>query len=583
MRVLFLHPEDVPWQGEWAQARWDLVIDLGFAGAAIYEDWSRRIGCRVVSLHHYAGSGEGYRWIARVLKGGRGHLLDRLGIDWWDVFAVLTFHELHAAYMLGALRHDLGLTTAEFAATRPHATTTLLTALTDTPVHCFQQPQSGSLHTITRLAWAVRNLRAEQIAEIIFDKWDPGYGIRRHFAKRRRRSGSEPVVLLPSAYSNVTRMALAYAEQLPHRKFLLVTTRRSGETNDLPSNVDWVSLAAYARPAAATQPEVDELMSAWPSFVSEVLEGTKELRQTRRAGIWSGLPRHIQTGLRVRDAWKSVMEQEPVCAVLCADDLNPFTRLPMLLARRMGQAAIYCSHGALDGGMLFKLPCADVHLVRGEMEKDYLLRARPLPVEQVEIGAPPLNTSAVRTNRDAGAIVYFSQPYEVLGGRGSEIYRELLPRLRDVARNTGRKLIIKLHPFESEKDRRRLVQSLLTKDQRTGVEVLRDVPIEEVIAGAWCGVGVDSSVAMECTLQGVPYFLCRWLDATGLGYADQFARFGAGVALRSAGEIESIPERVSQFRQDPNVTAGLWQTMDSERLDQVLFGAGKAYLSQCAS
>ena len=30
MRVLVLHPEDVPWRGEWSATRWDLIVDLGF-------------------------------------------------------------------------------------------------------------------------------------------------------------------------------------------------------------------------------------------------------------------------------------------------------------------------------------------------------------------------------------------------------------------------------------------------------------------------------------------------------------------------------------------------------------------------
>ena len=64
--------------------------------------------------------------------------------------------------------------------------------------------------------------------------------------KHRRAQLKEPVMLLPSAYSNVTRTVLAYAAQLRDRRFLLATTRRSGETNDLPANVASVPLSAYA-------------------------------------------------------------------------------------------------------------------------------------------------------------------------------------------------------------------------------------------------------------------------------------------------------------------------------------------------
>src|SRR5207244_1279641 len=85
---------------------------------------------------------------------------------------------------------------------------------------------------------------------------------------------------------------------------------------------------------------------------------------------------------------------------------------------------------------------------------------------RIEIAAPadaPPASAGKNTNAASGAVVLFSQPYEVLGGRTAEIYRELLPPLSSIARRTGHKLIVKLHPFESEKARRKVIDSILRR------------------------------------------------------------------------------------------------------------------------
>lgn len=576
MRVLLLHPEDLPWKGEWANTHWDLIVDLGFAGAAVYAQWSRRCRTRIVSIHQFAGEGESYRWINQILQPGRGRLLDRMGLDWWEIGAVWNYHELQALYLLRALRSELGPAVIEWSATRPHPCSDLLAQSPRQKVHCFRPLRNGLAHSLFRMVSAARKLRAGQIAEIAFDKWDLTYAIRRHFAMRA--NCKEPVLLLPSAYSNVTNTMLAYATQLPDRNFLLAITRPSGRAWTLPHNVKSTTLAAYSVFDAETQSEIQDLRQHWEAFHRSVLDETEELRATREAGVWKDFPMRLHNGLCLRDAWKALMAHEPVTGVLCGDDLNYATRLPLLLAKWRGLHAVYCNHGALDGGMLFKQPSADTFLVKGEMERDFLARARPEVADRIEIAAPadaqPPCTGKT-ANSGPGALVFFSQPYEVLGGRAAAIYGELLPALCSIARQTGRKLVIKLHPFESEKSRRQLVNSTLPAATRDLVEIVSRIPAGELMGSAWCGIGVDSSVAVECVLKGVPYFLCGWLDCGGFGYVSQFARFGAGNLLRSPAELEHIPAVVSNYRPDPAIQQRLCQPASSERLDEIMFGAAQ--------
>ncbi len=582
MKVLLLHPEDLPWSGAWSRERWDLVVDLGFASPFVYEEWTRKLGARVVSVYQYDGPMEGYRWVSQVLEHGRGRLLDRIGLDWWELLAVWSYQELHALYLLdNVARREISSGRAEVATTRPHLFSRILGEVLACPVRSFRV-KSGPAQRVSRMLRSARKLRPAQIAEIAFDKWDAAYRIRRHFKKGSQARLSEPAVLLPSTYSNVTRAELAYAGQLPHRRFLLAATRRSALLEACPENVATTSLAAYALPSSLTHAESAELCSAWETFRRTTLLEVKEFRIADGAGLWDYFPANLENGLRLREAWRHLLEREPVTGVLCGDDLNYYTRLPLILAQRNGLRAVYCSHGALDGGFLFKLPQADSFLVKGEMERDYLQRARAIEPEKILVGAPGRNEMYDESERHPEALVFFSQPYEVEGGRAEEIYRELLPRLHSAATRSGRKVVVKLHPFESVRARRALVDSILPAAAARQVEIVAGTRPEEVMARAWCGITVDSSVAVECALRGIPFFLCGWLDFSGMGYLRQFARFGVARVLNGPQEIEQIPEMVGAHRADPAILQRLWHKADCVQLDELMFGARQARLDRCA-
>jgi hypothetical protein len=583
MRLLFLHPEDVPWHGQWAQQRWDLIVDLGFASTYAYEEWGGRLGTRVLSIHRFAGQTEGYRWVNQVLERGRRRLLDRIGLDWWEILTMESYQDLHASFLFDRLRAEIATEQIELAASRPHRLARIAEQALRHPVRYFENSGEGSIRRVTRALRSARNLRGAQIAEIAADKWDPSYKLRRRWLKHDVARLEHPAVLLPSAYSNVTRSTLAYATQLPNRKFLLVTTRRSAVPARPPANVTVSPLAAYVRPTKAMEEEVTELKDAWPAFLRAMMEEHEEFRSSANAGVWDYFPVHLERGIHLREAWKQVLDSEPVTGILCGDDLNYPTRLPLMLARRRGLNAVYCSHGALDGGFLFKMPVADSYLVKGEMESDYLQRVAAIRPETIAMGAPGASSFSTGSYQHRDAVVFFSQPYEVAEGRTDSFYRELLPRLCSVARRSGRRVIVKLHPFESRRARQSLVNSILPRDNLCSVEIVDGMPLEEVMARAWCGLTVDSSVAVECALRKIPFFLCGWLDFMGMGYLQQFARFSVAHILNSPEEIEQIPEMVAAYQFAPATLARLWHAADPTELDEIMFGTREARLAPCAS
>ena len=556
-------------RGPWANAHWDLIVDLGFAGAGVYDEWSRNTGARVITLHQFEDR-EGYRWVKRGLQAGHGRLLDSMGLDWWEILAPCVYQEHQALYTAERLRSELGAGPVELAATRAHPHSHLVELATGLKARILEEsPKRAS--PLKRIVSAARDLRPAQMIEIAFDKWDASYKVRGRLEKGRRANLKDPAILLPSAYSNVTRIQLAYAAQLAERPFLLATTRKSGESDDVPLNVEWVKLAAYAETSEQTTKEISEIAARWRKVAVELAE-VEDLRLTFRARLWDFLVPQFETGLRLRDAWNTLLSTEPVSGVLCGDDLNYHTRLPLILAKNMGRKAIYCYHGSIDGGLLFKKPYADLNLVKGDMERDYMLRMGDVEREHIEVAAPRLRseeTLALAKND----LVVFSQPYEVTGGRAAEIYREILVPLSEVARQLKRRIILKLHPFESEKGRRRLLKSVLSPDQIAMVDISQ-APASEVLRTTLLGIGLDSSVAVDCAQRGIPFFACGWLDFNGFEYMAQFERFGVATVLDAPQDILSIPQRLTGLAQGGSPDR-LWQPAETARLDQILFGAGR--------
>jgi hypothetical protein len=245
----------------------------------------------------------------------------------------------------------------------------------------------------------------------------------------------------------------------------------------------------------------------------------------------------------------------------------------MLLGRRRGLPAISCHHGALDGRYLMKTCHSDVVLAKGSMELDYLVNRCGLDPSVVEIGAP--STPEYLGNSRAGEgdrIVFFSEPYEMGVGRTEEIYRDVIPGLVDLARRTGKRLVVKIHPSENLKDRQRLAARALTRDQSNSIQWLSGRIAPDLLRRTWFGVTVQSSVAVECVVYGVPCFICDWLDLWPYQYIAQYRKFGIALGLQSPSDIGRIPEKLAECRPNRKTAESCWETITPQRLEEILSG-----------
>jgi len=570
MRVLLVHPEDSPELAPWSEASWDLIVDLGWSGTYAYAELSRRLRCEVISLYGLLDHAVHRDRLRELNSVGLGQIVDSEGIDWWEVYSANLDHTLSQLLMIAALADRIPVN-ADVFTTRAHPASRTLSILLKREIKVFS---NNSPHGPTQgLAKKLRTLRPSQILEIAGDKWDTDYQLRRLWT-RRHRASTESLVLFPSAYQNVSRIQIAYARMLPERRFILVVTRRNGRI-DVPANVEVRSLAAYAPTvAASTELERSDLLRRWESLKLARLYSHALLLVGLQEGAFVPFEKLLRDGLRIRDAWNIVFANEPVAAVLSGDENNEFTRLPSILARSRRIRTLACDHGALNLTLALRTPCAEIYLAAGEMARDYMVNWCGLEADRVTVGAPDTNqgSNPPLTQQAKDWIVFFSTPQEIAGGRTQVLYSEILPELCGLAARTKRKVIVKLHPFESRAARGALIENLLGAPDRALIE-LRDGPIKsELLERAWFTITVNSSVAVASTMAQVPCFLCDWFDGGWYDYGKQFAKFSAAYPLDSPEQIREIPERLSRIRITDATRNQLHSPVNAARLDSLLFG-----------
>jgi hypothetical protein len=572
MRVLLLHPDD-RFDGSWTKQRWDSIVDLGRAPHSFYQQTSATLGCPVFSIYELAVEVGDLQTLRELFGLGMGQVVDRFGIDWWDIISLMLQPELQNVRL--AIRLAKGIQGCRtLAVSRPSTTAEAVSLHLGVPLQVLDRGVGRRLaFDILHRGSAVANLGFVQARQVIYDKYDPLYVWRRKLAQApdsRIAPPSEPVILLPSAYLNVTKTALHYAGLLPAQKFLLVLARESGAVSSIPSNVQSVRLASFAS-GKWDRAELDQLNAAWERMVSSLNEHP-DLRLSVHTGILKRGARWLRWGLVVRDAWLRVYETRSVIGCLCGDDSNPYTRIPLLLAEQRGIPAVACHHGALDCRMAFKNRRFSKYLAKSQMEWDYLQSTCGVDAHRIVMGEPSprsdKNASVWREN--APWITFFTEPYEADFWRADAIFREVLPRLCAVARRARKTVVLKLHPFESARQRTKLVKRVLSEADRELVS-LSDAPLSaDILSHTWCAVTVESTVAFECATVGIPAFLCGWLRHAYAGYGGQYVRFGAGHMLDSPDELLLIPDFVEAFSPDSNLTHQMQRLVSSRTLSDAL-------------
>jgi hypothetical protein len=567
MKVLLLHPEDkFPLPG--LAVHWDLIVDLGRAPSATYERWSRQAGCETISLFQSAAEIGDLGCLRELLQLGMNLMVDSLGIDWWDLLCLFIAGDLQQLMLVHRLSKELH-PNCDLYSSRPHPLATALQRLLGARLTVLESGLRSAVRRARHYQSVVSHSDPNQFAQMLEDKFDGMHSIRRRFTSRCQRRG-QPIILLPSAYVNVSRTALAYAEMLPDHQFLLVRTRRSATLRSLPPNVRSASLSPYF--VSSDKGEIAFLLESWERLRRRLIEAAAEFNSADAAGILERIPPLLPWGIALRDAWRQLFESEDVTACLSADDSNPPSSIPLILAKKRGLPSLASHHGALDSTMAVKVNHADFYLVKSEMERDYLRRICHLAPERIAIAAPAQpkpSASQLGTRGSRPWLVFFTEPYQNCWWRKDEIYRDLLPRLCALAQSCGLRLVFKLHPFESIKGHRKMLRRLAPEQERQ-IEVLAGLPSERVWNNIQFALTVQSSTTLECAARDIPVFLCAWLRDPYSGYVLQYARFGVGHILDSPEQIAKIPELLATQNAAPSTFR---KATVSEKLAQLFSGS----------
>jgi hypothetical protein len=354
-----------------------------------------------------------------------------------------------------------------------------------------------------------------------------------------------------------------------------VYARNNARVNNLPSNVHTTSLDSYF--VDPDRKEIGALTQSWESLKLRLISGAPEYSAADATGLFDSIPGLMRWGVAVRDAWNRVFESETVIGCLCADDSNPYSRLPMILAANRRIPTLVCHHGAMDSKMAVKVAHADTYLAKGELEQDFLVQSCGVAAERVVLGGQGMASSpetAEPVARSAAPwLVFFTEPFQAVGWRTDEVYRDLLPKLWSLAQSRGLKLVFKLHPFESVRGHRRILRKYLPR-QEAGIGVLAGPPSAELWRNTRFALVVQSTVALQCASLGIPVFLCSWLRDSSSGYVQQFARFGVGHLLESSDELSDIPRLLEVKDKTIQMRPALWKTMDPARLRDLLLRTG---------
>jgi hypothetical protein len=550
LKVLLLHPDDAP-PSSAPSARWDVIVDFGRAPNSTYDRWHGETGCPLFSLYRFAQEVDDLRFLQGLLQFGTGRMVDHLGIDWWDVLSLELVPQLQQLMLAHRLSKELDAS-CELYASRPHPVATALQQLLGVRLTILQTRFQAVIQRARQYHTAFSSLDPVQLAQVLVDKFDSDHSIRRRFTRRGYKSG-EPVVLLPSAYINVSRVGVSYAEMLPDHQFLLVRARNNAKVSPLPPNVRSTSLAPYFVPS--DKQEMICLLESWKKLRKH-LAGADEIFSLAGAngllGLLGQVPSLLRWGLALRGAWNQVFESENVTACLSCDDSNPPSSIPLIMAKKRGLPALACHHGALNYHMAIKTNQADVYLVKNDMEQDYLRRICNIAPEKTVI-APPLSSRRLPlqgfARSSAPWLVFFTEPYQSNGWRSDEVYRDLLPRLCALAKTCGLRLAFKLHPFDNVKGHRKMLRRFVPEHERQ-IEVLAGPPSDHLWNNIRVALTVQSSTVLECVALGIPAFLCSWLRDPWSGYVQQYVRFGIGHVLESPEQIVGIPTLIERENQE---------------------------------
>ena len=191
-------------------------------------------------------------------------------------------------------------------------------------------------------------------------------------------------------------------------------------------------------------------------------------------------------------------------------------------ARHRGIPTILLQHGILGDFCQFVDPPADHYVVRGEFWKEFLAPAARRRASVLNPSSAPAVEAVTRTGRTT--LVFVSAPYPAQEFYHEGDLDEILRVLIEAAHETGRELVVRVHPREQVAYYRTRIGKLLSQMQTTPhVSYSQGLGLDDVLSRAIVAVTFSSTVFLDCLRHGVPILSFDWHD---FSYRNQIERWG---------------------------------------------------------
>ena len=386
-------------------------------------------------------------------------------------------------------------------------------------------PIAGSLanswRRLTQARFTGSSLRGE--LGLALNRIDPFRRRRALLPRRLRKRGG--LWFYSTAYT-FTQIGLLYEPYFASPFEFLVESATTGGRPLRESGRAFVGVYEFASWAdAPTKRELGDAVEALTAHLDSVpLQGDDSLARAilvRSDFMRTFLDHLLPLGLFSTRLFERWIERARPDALVVGNPV--FEGYALHVARQRGIPTILLQHGILGDFCQFVDPPADHYVVRGEFWKEFLAptaRRRasvlnPSPAAGVEVAA-----LAGRTT-----LVFVSAPYSAQQFYAESDLDEILGVLIAAAYETGRELVIRVHPLERVAYYRARAGHLLARmSPAAQVSYSQGPGLDELMRRAIVAVTFSSAVFLDCLLHGVPIVSFDWHD---FSYRTQIERWGA--------------------------------------------------------
>ncbi len=396
---------------------------------------------------------------------------------------------------------------------------------------------------VRSLANSVRRLRSSRLAgagvraelALVLNRIDPYH---RRSALRPRRTVKPGGLWFYSTAYTYTKIGLLYEPHFPAPFRFLIENAATGGRALREAGRPFVGLYEFASWAdAPTRHEVDDAAAAVTAHIARVaLQGEDEVARAmflRSAFMQTFFLRLLPSGLFGTALFERWIEAVRPDAVVVGNPV--FEGYALHAARRNGIPTILLQHGILGDFCQFVDPPADHYVIRGEFWKEFLA---PAARQRARVLNPAPPFAATRAARGHGTLVFITAPYSPHEFLDENDLDEILSALIAAAAETGRELVIRVHPLELVAHYRQRVDGIVAGMAKSpAVSYSQGPGLDDVLARAAVAVTFGSTVFLDCLRHGVPIVGFGWHD---FSYRKQIEQWGVFHFARDLSHLRSL-------------------------------------------